>query len=160
MFIKFLKTEKNWPWKPLKLRTKFRHTSNYRPLCLNRKIMYSTTLDAWCAQHSGCCKAHPKGAAPRRKMDVRTLLMLFINLDTGSVDWRPGSGRSWTVENVFSLVTSCSIRKLPHRQISQYFKFHEILEFFGYQLVASPIVSGKLCALFGRQCVVVLSDIV
>ena len=54
---------------------------------------------------------------------------VFGNLDTGSVDRRPGNGRSWTAGNAILLVTSCTGRQARHRHVCQYLKFQWKLEF-------------------------------
>jgi len=45
--------------------------------------------------------------------------------------------RAYIAKNVILLLTSCSVRKVHHRHISQYFKFQGIPEFVGRQLVTS-----------------------
>jgi len=42
-----------------------------------------------------------------------------LTQDTCSVDGGPGSGKSWTAENVILLVTLCSVNKVRNRYISQ-----------------------------------------
>ena len=54
-----------------------------------------------------------------------------------------GGSLERTEENVIWLVTSCSVRKVYHRYISQYLKFQEILKFNGCQLVASFMVFSE-----------------
>jgi len=47
-------------------------------------------------------------------------------LKTSSCDRHPRSGRRWiacTVEYVILLVTLCSVRKVHHRHVNQYFKY-------------------------------------
>jgi len=73
------------------------------------------------------------------------------------------ASREWQTMNcvwqrmwrVISLMRSCSVRKVHHRYISQYFKVQGKLEFIGHQLVTSsmffsePLAQWKTTYLFG-----------
>jgi len=51
--------------------------------------------------------------------------------------------QTMNIGNVILLVTSCSVRKVHHIQISQCLKFQGVLEFVCHQLVASPMIISE-----------------